>query len=78
METLDIIEESLIAILAGDPDKYRALSRRTRALLRKDKERYVRSLPEDAECHLNANNLRPAYQALEKIHSKSTSQVSCF
>ena len=52
------------------------LSRRTRALLRRDKERYVRGLAEDVECHLNANDLRPAYRALKKLRSKSTSQVS--
>ena len=39
-------------------------------------ERYVRGLAEDVECHLNANDLRPAYRALKKVHSKSTSQVS--
>ena len=52
------------------------LSRRTRTLLRRDKERYVRDLAEDVECHLNANDLRPAYRALKKLLSKSTSQVS--
>ena len=45
-------------------------------LLRRDKERYVRGLAEDVECHLNANVLRPAYRALKKLRSKSTSQVS--
>ena len=33
-------------------------------------------LTEDVECHLNANDLRPAYRALKKLRSKSTSQVS--
>ena len=28
--------------------------------LGRDKERYVRSLAEDVECHLNANDLRPS------------------
>ena len=77
METLESIEESRAARLAGNHDhQYRALSRRTGALLRRDKERYVRGLAEDVVCHLNANDLRPAYEALKKLRSKSTSQVS--
>ena len=76
VETVERIDESRAARLAGDHDQYRALSCRTRILLRKDEERYVRGLAEDVECHLNANDLRPAYQALKKVHSKSTSQVS--
>ena len=39
----------------------RALSHRIRDLLRRDKERCVRGLAEDVECHLNVNDLRPAY-----------------
>ena len=42
IETLESIKESRAAKLAGDHDQYRALSRRTRTLLRRDKERYVR------------------------------------
>ena len=42
VETLESIEESRAARLAGNHDQYRALSRRTRTLLRRDKERYVR------------------------------------
>ena len=76
METLESIEESRAARLAGNHDQYRALSRRTRTLLRRDKKRYVRGLAEDIECHLNANDLRPAYRALKKFRSKSTSQMS--
>ena len=38
--------------------------------------RYIRSLAEDFEGHLNVNDLQPAYQDLKKLHSKSTSQVS--
>ena len=46
--------------------------------MRRDKERYVRGIAEDVECHLNANDndLRPVYQAMKKLRSKSTSQVS--
>ena len=54
VKTLESIEESRAARLAGDHDQYRALSRRTRTLLRRDKERYVSALAEDVECHLNA------------------------
>ncbi|MEL6802745.1 MAG: reverse transcriptase domain-containing protein, partial [Bacteroidota bacterium] len=75
-EALANIEESRAARLTGSRDQYRALSRRTRALLRRDKERYVRSLAEDVESHLNANDLRPAYRALKKLRSKPTSRVS--
>ena len=39
VETLESIEESRAARLAGDHDQYRALLRRTRTLLRRDKER---------------------------------------
>ena len=75
-ETLRTIEESRAARLAGNLGQHRTLSRRTRALLRRDKERYVRGLAEDAEGCFNANNLRPAYRALKKLRSKSTSQMS--
>ena len=76
METLASIEESSVVRLVGSHDQYRALSRRTRTLLKRDKERYVRGLAEDVDCHLNANYPRPAYRALKKLRSKSTSQVS--
>ncbi|KAG0713027.1 Transposon TX1 uncharacterized protein [Chionoecetes opilio] len=75
-ETLEKIEESRAARLAGNRDQHRALSRRTRTLLRRDKERCVRSLAEDVEGHLNANDLRPAYRALKKLRSKSPSRAS--
>ncbi|KAG0722413.1 hypothetical protein GWK47_006041 [Chionoecetes opilio] len=75
-ETLEKIEESHAARLAGNWDQHRALSRRTRTLLGRDKERYVRSLAEDVEGHLNANDLRPAYRALKKLRSKSPSRAS--
>ena len=75
VETLESIEESLTARLAGDHDQYRALSRRTRTLLRRDKM-YVRGLVENVECHLNAIDLRPVYRSPKKLRSKSTCQVS--
>ena len=49
VETLESIEESRSARPAGDHDHYRALSSRTRILLRRNKERYVRGLAEDIE-----------------------------
>ncbi|KAG0714100.1 Tyrosyl-DNA phosphodiesterase 2 [Chionoecetes opilio] len=75
-ETLENIEESRTARHARNQDQYGSLSRRTRTLLRKDKERYVRNLAEDVEGHLNANALRPAYRALKKLRSKSPSRAS--
>ena len=74
--TLENIEESRAARLAGDRARYRALSRRTRTLLRRDKERFVRGLVEEVEGHLNVNDLRPAYRALKRLSSKSTSRIS--
>ncbi|KAG0718623.1 Transient receptor potential channel pyrexia [Chionoecetes opilio] len=74
-ETLEKIEESRAARLAGNQDQHRALSRRTRTLLGRDKKRYIRSLAEDVEGHLNAaNDLRPAYRALKKLRSKFSSR----
>ena len=76
VETLESIEENSAGKLSGNHDQYKALSRRTRTLLGRDKERYVKHLAEDVECHLNANDLRSAYRALRKHRTKSTSQVS--
>ena len=59
METLEGIEESCAARLAGNQYQYSALSHRTRILLRRDKERYVRGLAEDVECHLDVSDLMP-------------------
>ena len=75
-ETLESIEESRAARHDGNRDHYRSLSRRTRILLKRDKERYVSGLVEDVICHLNANDLRPAYGAPKKLSSKSTSRVN--
>ena len=75
-ETLDKIEESRAARLAGDLEQHRNLTRSTRASLRRDKERYVRGIAEEVEGHFRANDLSPAYRALKKLRSKSTSQVS--
>ncbi|KAG0727841.1 hypothetical protein GWK47_003924 [Chionoecetes opilio] len=74
-ETLDKIKESRAARLAGNQDQHRALSRQTRTRLGRDKERYVRSLAEDVEGHLNANDLRPTYRALKKLRFESPSRA---
>ena len=58
MKTLESIEESRAARLVGDHDQYRALSCRTRTIMRKDKERYVRGLTEDVECHCIKGSIR--------------------
>ena len=42
MKALESTEKSCAARFAGNHDQYRALSHRTRTLLRRDKERYVR------------------------------------
>ncbi|XP_069983755.1 uncharacterized protein [Penaeus vannamei] len=49
---------------------------RTRSLLRRDKEQFIRSLAEEVEGHFLVNDLRPAYQALRKLNSKPSSQVT--
>ena len=76
VEMLDILEKSRSVRLAGNRDQYMTLSRKTRTLLKRDKERYVRSLADNVEGHLNANDFRPAYRTLKKLRSKSTSRVS--
>ena len=48
---IDSIEENRAVRLAGNRDHRRALSRRTRALLRREKERYVVGLDKDVKCH---------------------------
>ena len=74
-ETLQAIEESRAARLAGDLDQHRTLARRTRALLRRDKERYVKGIAEEVEGCFHMNNLQPAYRALKKLRSRSTPQT---
>ena len=74
METLGSVEGSPTARFTETRDQYRALTRK--ALLRRDKERYVMNFTEDIECHLNANEIRPAYRTLTKLLSKSTSQMN--
>ncbi|KAG0720830.1 Organic cation transporter protein [Chionoecetes opilio] len=69
-ETLEKIEESRAVKLPGNRDQHRALSRRTRTLLGRDKKRYVRSLAEDVE------GPPTAYRALKKLRSKTQSRAS--
>ena len=75
-ETVEIIDMSRTARLAGDRVQYRTLTRRARAHLREDKESYVRGIAEEVEDNFNANFLRPAYRALNMLRSKSAPQVS--
>lgn len=49
------------AILTRNEDQYRALSTRTRHFFRRAKEKYVSSLAEDIEGHLNANGLKAGH-----------------
>ncbi|KAG0714390.1 hypothetical protein GWK47_014255 [Chionoecetes opilio] len=56
--------------------EYGPLDAPTRTLLVRYKERYIRSLAEDIEGYLNANNLRLAYRALKKLRSKSPCRAS--
>ena len=74
-ETLGLIEESRAARLAGDLGLHRAMSRRVRASLRRDKEGYVRSICEEVERNFVTGNLGPAHRALKKLRSKSDPQV---
>ena len=75
-EMLNIVEESRAARLAGNLRQHRNLTRSAKALLRRDKERYVRGIAEQVEGHFRANDLSPAYRALKKLRSKSSPQVS--
>lgn len=59
-ETLEIIEGSHAASLAGDSDQYRTLLLETRILLRRETERYGRCLAEDVESLLNVIYLKLA------------------
>ena len=77
-ETLDSIEQTRAIGLAGNRDQYRALPRRTRTLLKRDKERYVRILAENIEGHLNANDLKLTYLALKKLCFQSPYRVECY
>ncbi|XP_069985571.1 uncharacterized protein [Penaeus vannamei] len=54
----------------------RRLVRRTRSLLKRDKEQFIRNLAEEVEGHFLVNYLRPASQALRKLNSKPSSQVT--
>lgn len=68
------IEESHAAKLAKN--SVMQDSHKTRTILKRDKERYVRGLTNDVKGCLNTNALRPAFQALMKLHSKFPSSMS--
>ena len=75
-ETLEATDTCRTARLAGNRELHRSLVRRTRTLLRRDKEQYIRNLAEEVEGHFLVNDLRPAYRALKKLNAKPSSQVS--
>ena len=75
-ETLDATEASRTARLVGDRVLHRSLARRTRTLLRRDKEQNIRKLAEEVEGHFLVNDLRPAYQALRKLNAKPSPQMT--
>ena len=75
-ETLEATDACRAARLTGDRELHRSHVRRTRSLLRRDKEQFIRSLAEEVEGHFLVNDLRPAYQALRKLNSKPSSQVT--
>lgn len=75
-ETLRDIEEKGAARMAGNLDQYWILSRRNRALLRRNESCVWELQPEDVEGCLNENYLRPAYGVLKEHSSKSTAQMS--
>lgn len=54
---LESIKNADAGKLIGNQDCYRVLSNRNKAPLRRDMERYVRSLPEDIESNIKANDL---------------------
>lgn len=74
-ETLEGIEGNCGAKLAWTWSDT-GMSRKIKTLLRRDKERYVRDLAKDVEGYLNRNDFRPAFRALKKLRSKSTSQTN--
>ena len=75
-ETLDATEAGRAARLAGDRELHRSLARRTRSLLRRDKEQQIRELAEEVEGHFLVNDLRPAYRALRKLNAKPSPQMT--
>lgn len=74
-QTLANIEESHAARLTVNRDQYRALSRRSSALLRRDKDTCQESL-EDVEGHVYDNDLRPPYRAVKKLCFMHAPQAS--
>ena len=74
--TLTTIEESRAARLAGSREQHRLLSRQARAMLRRDKETYVREIAGEVEGRFHVNDLRSAYRALRKLRSRPVSRLN--
>ncbi|XP_070001346.1 uncharacterized protein [Penaeus vannamei] len=70
-----VVDACRAARLTGDRNLHRSKVLRTRALLRRNKEQFIRSLEEEVEGHFLVNDLRPAYQALRNTNSKPSSEV---
>ena len=68
-ETVDIIEESRKARLAGKTVLRRELRRRAVKAVRRDKEARVRELCEAVESHITTSDSRLAYRAIRKLRS---------
>lgn len=73
-EMLANIKMIYVVRLPGNYDGYRLLSHRTSSS--EERQRYVSSNSEEVEGLPNANNLRPTYRSLWKLHSKPVSWVS--
>ncbi|XP_069977711.1 uncharacterized protein [Penaeus vannamei] len=72
---LEATDACHMARLTGGWDLHSSQVRKTRSLLRRDKEQFNRSLAEKVEGHSLVIE-RPAYQALRKLNSKPSSQVT--
>ena len=54
-------------------DQYKVLSRKTRTILKRDKERYAINVAEDVEGHSNTNDFQHTYGTMKMLRSKSNS-----
>lgn len=70
--TREMIEASRAARLNGT-GQHRQLRKQARKSLRDDKECWIRGIAEEVEKHLFSSGSQPAYQALKRLRSKSSS-----
>lgn len=64
-----------MACLNGNQNLRRSLVRRSRTLLRRDKEQFIRNLAAEVG-HFFVNDLRPVYQTLRKLNSNPSPRMS--